>query len=778
MSLRTFVLCPSRRLALILLLLGACQTDPEDAGPVAHGEGGQTSQPDGGKGVSPGTPVTDAGPRTDAGPTDMTGPDESLEPGTKVTLSLSQADQAELATLNAELDTFAGLTPAALLEKHPIQFTQTLGYDPRQAKNVDLIQASPFKLTDAELQKLGSQGFVITPRNQFPHMLYGYQSIYAADLPVYISLDSILDAVHVSYDRILASLETSQLSLDLGTMLREARSHLQDATLDSEVARDLDVYFSAALSLLEPTAQAPVFAENAALLSQLVKKALAADGFQEVELFGVKRDMDFSQFKPRGHYTASPELERYFRAMIWLGRTDFRIIETLGDGSSVFRRRQLEAVLALASVVTGKGRAAYDRIDQAVTAFVGEHDYMQLAEVDLLLADLGGAQAVSSQSDNDLAQLIIQKGYGAQRIASQVIFKDSASAAPLPLGRSFALLGQRYAVDSEVFSNVVFDRVPAGPNGTRGLPNPLDAAYAALHNAAALPLLRDELERYPYATHLERMHALVEAHGDAYWGENLYNLWLSTLRAVSPAEGAQDPTAEGKPAVTGTEAWSRRLLNTQLASWAELRHDTILYVKQSYSVGVSCEFPDGYVDPYPEAFARLEAFAMKGHAITALFDDQLADSARLYFENLAQISALLRSMAEQQKTGVPFGADQLAFLNDAVRMQLGQVCGAPPTYEGWYTRLLFGSSEDMDPTIADVHTDAGDNRPPRALHVATGLPRLMVVTRESCSGPRAYVGLAFAYHEIVKDLPRLSDEDWAPLAPMAEDVTFMKPILP
>jgi hypothetical protein len=38
----------------------------------------------------------------------------------------------------------------------------------------------------------------------------------------------------------------------------------------------------------------------------------------------------------------------------------------------------------------------------------------------------------------------------------------------------------------------------------------------------------------------------------------------------------------------------------------------------------------------------------------------------------------------------------------------------------------------MDPTIADVHTDPGGVRPAKVLHVATGLPRMMVVTANSC----------------------------------------------
>ncbi len=51
---------------------------------------------------------------------------------------------------------------------------------------------------------------------------------------------------------------------------------------------------------------------------------------------------------------------------------------------------------------------------------------------------------------------------------------------------------------------------------------------------------------------------------------------------VSPVGGSDELAKNGLPAVVGTEAWDRRILNTQLASWAQLRHNTVLYAKQSF----------------------------------------------------------------------------------------------------------------------------------------------------------------------------------------------------
>jgi len=49
------------------------------------------------------------------------------------------------------------------------------------------------------------------------------------------------------------------------------------------------------------------------------------------------------------------------------------------------------------------------------------------------------------------------------------------------------------------------------------------------------------------------------------------------------------------------EAWTDKELNAALGSWAELRHDTILYAKQSVRDGMppSSYLRQGYVEPNP-----------------------------------------------------------------------------------------------------------------------------------------------------------------------------------
>ncbi|KYF66601.1 DUF3160 domain-containing protein [Sorangium cellulosum] len=677
---------------------------------------------------------------------------------------------AELTALLGERDASADMTAEAFASKYAVGFTSNLPYAPADAEHLPLIQGSSLGLDDDELAKLSKNGFVISEKKTFPTFVYGYETIYALDLPIYVSADSILYAVHRSYDAILKAIELASLSPELATMLEEMRARLAGGAgseLGAEARADADLFTAVALALLTDAAVAPVAGADAAKIEELVAGARAHQGMGAVRLFGSERLMDFSQFEPRGHYTDEPALERYFRSMMWLGRVDFRFLETQIDGTQVFQRRQLEGAYVVRALAEAKTLDRYTRIDDTIQAFVGESDYMTLPELDDLLADLGlsDAAGLAGVPDEQIAKVVVEKGHGTQRISSHIMI-NGLDKGTLPLSSSFALLGQRYVVDSHVFSNVVYDRVKGG-TVKRMMPNPLDVGFAALGNDQAGLLLGPELGQFDYAPDLHMMRVLVDAHPGDFWGKNIYNRWLGALRELSPARALAD--AEGLPGVAKTEAWGRRLLNTQLASWAELRHDTLLYAKQSYTAGNTCEFPDAYVDPYPAFFTRIAELAAQGGDVVGALDlssqPWLEQSVPAYFERLRSVATTLAEMAANERAGVPLTQEHLDFINQAVRIQWG--CGSPFGAEGWYAQLFFdmAKSVEQDPTIADVHTQPTDEAGApvgRVLHVGTGLPRLMVVTADPCGTPSAFVGLASSYFEqVTEGFERMTDETWA-----------------
>ena len=478
------------------------------------------------------------------------------DPGSAVSPKPSGERQEELNRVNQALSDVAGLDAAAFSQRYAVPFSSELGYDPLASAGLETIQGSSLALNDAERQALADGGFVITERKRFPTFTYGYQTLYLEDLPLYVSADSILFALHQSYDSVLRSIELAALIPALDRFLGSMRQELGAGKVASgtQVSRDVDLYLTVALSLLRGSSVVPVSGGDAKDISVLVASANRASGTSDLDLFGVPRKIDFSQFEPRGHYTLTEALKRYFRAMIWLGRIDLRLIETQSDHSQVFHRRQLEAALALRALIDAAALRDFEVIDRTVSAFVGEPDSMTLPQVDALLADLGisEASALAQLSDEQIAQAIVDGGYGTQRISSHIMI-NGLGEGTMPLSSSFLLFGQRYVIDSHVFSNVVYDRVQKGAV-YRMMPNPLDVGFAALGNDHAGQLLLPELDHYRYAPDLASMRVLVDAHGSDYLAaKSLQLVARSAARAFADA-GDRGSRCRGPPARRGERA--------------------------------------------------------------------------------------------------------------------------------------------------------------------------------------------------------------------------------
>jgi hypothetical protein len=128
----------------------------------------------------------------------------------------------------------------------------------------------------------------------------------------------------------------------------------------------------------------------------------------------------------------------------------------------------------------------------------------------------------------------------------------------------------------------------------------------------------------------------------------------------------------------------------------------------------------------------------------------------------------------------------LDFLNDAVVVKKKSVgCSSIDAPGGWYAKLFYLGDDALDsnPTIVDVHTqptDAGGNVVGRVLHVGTGNPRLMVLSVDSCQGPRAYAGVVSAYFEQITDnFKRMTDQEWSAQinAATPDDVPWMQDLV-
>jgi len=697
-------------------------------------------------------------------------------------LTQSAQDQAATASFVAQQSATAALTATQLESGYGRARNDALPFDPTTADSLSLIQAqSAFALDDAGLAALKQSGVAIRTRSQFPTFTDGYAAIYAAHLPLFVSADSMMDAIHRSYDSMLEGIETEVLVPTLAAMLTGLQAHLAQSAAAARTKADLDVYLAVAAALLTSSTPALVAGGDTGAAKALVNLTTTASGVGDVVLFGSQRTIDAASFTPRGHYTDSATLAQYFRAMIWLGTIDFRLIETQSNGSQLFHRPQFDAMVALFDLFDSSLLDNWNTLHATISTFAGQDDSMTLAEVPALEQALGvpGSAGLAALDDATIAQAVATGRFGTQRIDSYILMADPHTGT-LPLNSSFLVFGQRFTVDSFVLSNVVYDRVNDPGYPPRMMPKPLDAAFAAMGNGDALPLLASDLATYGYAPELATMRQVIDGEPADYWNSSLYTLWLGALRALSPSASAvANPAAAGLPSVAGTTAWGLRTLNTQLGSWAELRHDNVLYVKPAVSTGVLCQFPAAFVEPSVAFWDGLLQYATTGSQRLLALPASVATTQSVqlgltHFSYLQADVTMLRAMAVQQTTGADLTSDQLAFINKAVTLM--QICGGGVSANGWYPQLISGVSPVAHkPTIADVFMDPNSGT---VLEVGTGDVNPMVVVVETCMGPRAFAGLSLSYYETTaSDFKPLTDNDWVGMLATAARPDWLAPLL-
>ncbi|MFO0746014.1 MAG: DUF3160 domain-containing protein, partial [Myxococcota bacterium] len=545
----------------------------------------------------------------------------------------------------------------------------------------------------------------------------------------------------------------------------------------AESAQDLDLYLSVALNLLDAEPDhgrlltAPRIIDEAAVQAVLAKVASLqlenpGMGTGGTTLYGDDRAVDWSQFKPRGHYTKNERLQRYFRAMMWLGRAD--------TGFLLEKPRQLRAAALLSSLMasTGAGKDMQVLRD-VVDLMVGHSDDLGPIDLAKVMTDeklMSPAALVPAAAIAHLADALAASGLGQQRIRSQLVVSPPEQPGKVAPPPTFQLFGQRFILDSFILSKVVYDDILyKGVKQERRMPTGLDV-MAALGGEYALRLLAapgGELDQWKYAANLAAVSDVVIAWSADHWHDSLYNLWLDALRSLNAP-----PTGKQVPEAMKRDAWAAKMLQTQLASWAELRHDTILYAKQSYTASVGCLYPRGFVEPYPTFFQKLQTFASEAaRRLDALVGPSLPkERVQRYsgfFQNFASVMGRLRVMAEKELRGEVFDGKEEAFLKDTIERHVVDDGYMPtPDWTGWYVGLVFTpAGEDVitaaiqwKPTIADVHTDPDAGK---VLEVGTGNADFTVLAVDNAGDKAIHVGPTFSYYEFQQPAAdRLTDEAW------------------
>jgi hypothetical protein len=232
------------------------------------------------------------------------------------------------------------------------------------------------------------------------------------------------------------------------------------------------------------------------------------------------------------------------------------------------------------------------------------------------------------------------------------------------------------------------------------------------------------------------------------------SLFYGLLYAVQPLLHA--PAGDSLPGFFATRAWALKELNTALGAWAELRHDTVLYAKQSYTaVGSALVEPDvalGYVEPYPELYRRIRDVFSK---VREKFLRVTAGVRELdsNFQEFDEVMGRLIEIAELELNGKALTVRDYRDISEAaLRLRAG-------TQLPYHIREKIGASLDTKmAVVTDVHTD---NNSQMVLQEGVGTPFLIQVKIRIGNTITVFKGGILSYYEFKQPMrDRLTDEQW------------------
>jgi len=665
----------------------------------------------------------------------------------------------------------AGIYPAAFAEYPDIPVNlpaerfggedYSLPLDLEQVENMDALELSP-----GQLALLSQNGFVVLEEEPgyYREFYQVYESYRYENLPNFITTDALYHVYHLIFDKMLRDLERDSfigyLNSLTSTMLASSIEQYQavlGTSLEEPALRNV-AYFGVAARLLELAEEIP--AEAASLVDAEVALIEAASA-AEVSPIWDRPDLpadkklieDYSQYIPRGHYTRSEELKIYFKAMMWYGRLTFRLRDEFET------RRALLLVHALHSANAADGTPAsilWENIYDPTVFIVGKADDLGYHEYGALSdAVFGVDPALDQFADEALFAEFMEAAetLPPPQINSMWvwIWEETEDAT-----KGFRFMGQRFTLDSYVFGQLIYRKVGT-PEDPRGLPKGLDF-LAALGSTEAYAILDEmgETEYLNFDTQLTKVQNEIASLGTDSWTQNLYWSWLYSFQPIIAPKDARFP------AFMQTQAWTRKDLQTALGSWTELKHDTILYAKQVMAEmggGGMDEPPHGYVEPNPEAFARLRALAtmtLDGLEARGL----LSDLTRANLENLISELEFLQIAAEKELAGVTLTDDEYWHILYYGGI-LEQFTLAAADADDEYDRDL---SDQKAALIADVATGFVEGIPGlAALEEAIGAPARIIVILPDRPW-RLAVGAVFTYYEFpVPASERMTDEAWQAL---------------
>ena len=601
-------------------------------------------------------------------------------------------------------------------------------------------------------QQLGEEGFAIVPARH-AQLFQVYEENDYREFPNFVTTDLYLQLYHLYIDCMLRELEMYQFfhtivsyNDDMVEAMKKLYQKTESGTaLERATAHNLrfftiaDVLFRGMKSYDANTDQ---------LIAEEVDKAIkATDDFSDFMADYKNVMFGYSLFRPRGHYTRNYVLEEYFRGMMWLQSVPFGMDNDDEVNAAV--------IIAYTMMNNPEIQQKYDKINKIITYMMGQPDNLsiiqvidELKKINRPMEDLLNDKQAMSKLKKDLEEI----GNKATRIRPKYERTSHNKINVMP---------QRYQPDAEVLQEMVdYDNKPT----LRATPKGLDF-MAAMGVSAAEQILKEE--QTPWKDYDNHLKAMKKRMGEINWDETICTRWMNTLKVLNVWSGDKNNQKQ-LPYFMLNPEWSKKDLNAALASWAELKHDAILYAKQP--MGAECggggppePIVKGYVEPNVGFWKK--AIELLDNTEKLLKEqDMLTEKIKDATQRIREEAQFLLNISEKELAGKELSEEEYGQIEcigaTFENISLDLVREKDQYLMGWSD--VQGADKKVA-LVADVYTANADNNPEKSiLFEAVGEADEIYVVVEI--GGYLYLtrGSVLSYREFIQpiDQPRLTDEEW------------------
>lgn len=619
--------------------------------------------------------------------------------------------------------------------------------------------------TDRQKEMLRKNFFVITKPRNSEYVIYSddgwdyrfdqihqiYEDNEYKYIPNFVTTDSVTHIFHIFYDGFLRNLEKEKLypkAIELNKNLLAENIKLYNE-INNEKLKAIELKNIALVATdLKLLGEEPEnIPEKARTLVEEELKNVENKNISESVISN--KELDYSQLIPRGHYTRDENLKKYFKGTMYLGQLGL-FIEKDGE---VNEEAILQSLMLTHSVYKNPEiLRTWEDLVEPIDFLVENADDLSIREYARTLYGIYGKDVDINKLDEkenlNMAYEVL-KGYPDPKIAGF-------------LGKSFRFMPQRAVMDNVLLQNVIDISSESKPSD-RPIYTGLDL-MTAFGNEKAREIQKED----PYNSHWDKYEERTEENisyvkkmNDLDWQKNMYRGWLWML------ESYNQEFDKGYPMFMRNDALEKKDLVSALGSFAELKHDTLLYGKAIVAEmggDENREIPKSYVEPNVELYEKLN-WLLEFTKVNLKNREMLNEKYEEKINNFQNMVVKLRDISIKELQNEPLTEDEildLFYIGGEMERIMVDFVESTDEFEisNWYE--IENSTDRRMPVVVDLMRVVKNNvgLPEGEIsHIGTGKPMEIFVIYPHEGKLYMGRGATFSYYEFLNK-ERLTDEEW------------------